>query len=128
MIMTKTQVTDPMFPECPIRNVLTRIGDKWSILVLITLDNSSTPMRFKAIGASIPDISQKMLTQTLRDLEADGLVLRQAYAEVPPRVEYTLTDRSRSLMPLIHNLVDWALANLSGIIKDRKAYWAQTNH
>lgn len=111
-----------MFPQCPIRNVLTRIGDKWSILVLLTLDGSPSPMRFKSIEANIPDISQKMLTQTLRELEADGLVLRQAYAEVPPRVEYTLTDRSRSLMPLIHNLVDWALSNLSGIINDRKAY------
>lgn len=120
--MARNQVTDPMFPQCPIRNVLTRIGDKWSILVLLTLDGSPSPMRFKSIEANIPDISQKMLTQTLRELEADGLVLRQAYAEVPPRVEYTLTDRSRSLMPLIHNLVDWALSNLSGIINDRKAY------
>lgn len=111
-----------MFPECPVRNVLTRIGDKWSILVLLTLDGSQPPMRFKTIEANIPDISQKMLTKTLRDLEADGLVLRQAYAEVPPRVEYTLTDRSRSLMPLIHNLVGWALDNFSGIIKDRQAY------
>lgn len=123
--MERKQVTDPMFPQCPIRNVLTRIGDKWSILVLLTLDGSPSPMRFKSIEANIPDISQKMLTQTLRELEADGLVLRQAYAEVPPRVEYTLTDRSRSLMPLIHNLVDWALSNLSGIINDRKAYRAK---
>lgn len=120
--MARNQVTDPVFPQCPIRNVLTRIGDKWSILVLLTLDGSPSPMRFKSIETNIPDISQKMLTQTLRELEADGLVLRQAYAEVPPRVEYTLTDRSRSLMPLIHNLVDWALSNLSGIINDRKAY------
>ena len=120
--MTKNNVTDPMFPECPVRNVLTRIGDKWSILVLLTLDGSQPPMRFKTIEANIPDISQKMLTKTLRDLEADGLVLRQAYAEVPPRVEYTLTDRSRSLMPLIHGLVGWALDNLSGIVKDRQAY------
>ena len=64
----------------------------------------------------------KMLAQTLRDLEADGLVIRQAFAEVPPRVEYTLTDRSRSLMPHIHDLVDWALDNLSRIVKDREAY------
>ena len=120
--MPKNNVTDPMFPECPVRNVLTRIGDKWSILVLLTLNGNQTPMRFKAIETNIPDISQKMLTQTLRDLEADGLVLRQAYAEVPPRVEYALTDRSRSLMPLIHNLVGWALENFSGIIKDRQTY------
>ena len=120
--MTKNQVTDPLFPECPVRNVLSRIGDKWSILVLLTLDGTQQPMRFKAIEAAIPDISQKMLAQTLRDLEADGLVLRHAYAEVPPRVEYELTDRSRSLLPHIHDLVDWALNNLGDIVKDRKAY------
>ena len=67
-------------------------------------------------------ISQKMLTRTLRDLEADGLVVRQAYAEVPPRVEYALTDRSRSLTPLIQNLVGWALDNLRGIVSDREAF------
>ena len=122
IIMTKNQVTDPLFPECPVRNVLVRIGDKWSILVLLTLDGTQQPMRFKAIEAAIPDISQKMLTQVLRDLEADGLVLRHAYAEVPPRVEYELTDRSRSLLPHIHNLVDWALNNLSDIVRDRKAF------
>ena len=120
--MTKHQVTDPIFPECPVRNVLSRIGEKWSILVLLTLDGTGQPMRFKAIEAAIPDISQKMLTQALRHLEADGFVLRHAYAEVPPRVEYELTDRSRSLLPLIHNLVGWALDNLSGIVRDRKAF------
>ena len=120
--MMKNQVIDPIFPECPVRNVLARIGDKWSILVLLTLDGTGQPMRFKAIEAAIPDISQKMLTQVLRDLEADGMVLRQAYAEVPPRVEYELTDRSRSLMPHINDIVSWALSNLSDIVKDRKAY------
>ncbi len=127
-IMTKNQVTDPMFPECPVRNVLSRIGDKWSILVLLTLDGAAEPRRFKEILAAIPDISQKMLTSTLRDLEVDGLVHRQAYAEIPPRVEYSLTDRSRTLMPLIHNLVSWALNNLSGIVKDRKAYLEKNPH
>ena len=120
--MTKKQVVVPIFPECPIRNIIARIGDKWSILVLLTLDETKQPMRFKALEAAIPDISQKMLTQVLRDLEADGLVLRHAYAEVPPRGEYELTDRSRSLLPHIHNLVGWALDNLSDIVKDRKAF------
>ena len=111
-----------MFPECPVRNVLSRIGDKWSILVMLTLDGAEQPLRFKEIEAAIPDISQKMLTRTLRNLEADGLVVRQAYAEVPPRVEYALTDRSRSLTPLIQNLVGWALDNLHGIVSDREAF------
>lgn len=121
--MTKNQVTDPMFPECPVRNVLSRIGDKWSILVLLTLDGADgKPLRFKAIEAAIPDISQKMLTQTLRDLEADGMVVRQAYAEVPPRVEYELSDRARTLTPHLNALVGWAAENLSGIINDRRKY------
>ncbi|MBQ9638565.1 MAG: helix-turn-helix transcriptional regulator [Bacteroidales bacterium] len=120
--MKKDQVLDPLFPECPVRNVLSRIGEKWYVLVLLTLDGTGQPMRFKTIEAAIPDISQKMLTQTLRDLEADGLVLRHAYAEVPPRVEYELTDRSRSLLPYIHSLVGWALDNLSDIVRDRKAF------
>jgi len=115
-----------MFPECPVRNVLSRIGDKWSILVLLTLDGASVPQRFKEIQTAIPDISQKMLTSTLRNLEVDGLVSRKAYAEIPPRVEYALTERSRTLMPLIHDLVSWALNNLSGIVKDRKAYLERT--
>jgi len=121
--MVKNQVTDPMFPECPVRNVLSRIGSKWSILVMLALDEAKEPRRFKEIQAAIPDISQKMLTSTLRDLEVDGLVTRRAYAEIPPRVEYSLTKRSTTLMPLIHNLVSWALNNLSGIVKDRKAYY-----
>ena len=79
-------------------------------------------MRFKEIEQAIPDISQKMLTRTLRDLEADGLVTRHAYAEVPPRVEYELTDRARTLTPLLSQLVGWAAENLTGIINDRKAY------
>lgn len=120
--MSKFQVTDPMFPQCPVRNVLSRIGDKWSMLVLLTLDGTTQPQRFKEIQAAIPDISQKMLTSALRDLEIDGLVTRQAYAEIPPRVEYQLTERSRTLMPLINELVGWALNNLSGIVKDRTAY------
>ncbi len=121
--MLRNQVTDPLFPECPIRNIIARIGDKWFILVLLTLEGTPEPMRFKAIETAIPDISQKMLTQTLRDLEADGMVIRHAYAEIPPRVEYCLTDRAQSLLPLIHNLVDWAHDNLSGIINDRTAYF-----
>ncbi len=88
---------------------------------MLTLDNARKPMRFKAIEAAVPDISQKMLTQTLRDLEADGMVRRQAYAEVPPRVEYELTDRSRSLLPHLHDLVGWALNNFSDIINDRRS-------
>lgn len=127
----KDKILDAHFPACPVRNVIARIGDRWSILVLLTLEAAAKPMRFKKIGQAIPDISQKMLTRTLRDLEADGVVVRHAYAEVPPRVEYELTERAKTLTPLLNSLVDWAASNLSGIVKDRAQYyqgWGATDH
>lgn len=120
--MLREQLLDPVFPGCPIRNVLSRIGDKWTLLVLLTLEGKGTPLRFKELQRSIPDVSEKMLTATLRNLEADGLVLRQAYAEVPPRVEYSLTTRSASLMPLLNNLVNWSLDHFDAIISDRQRF------
>ena len=88
--------------NCPVRNVLCRLGDKWSMLVLITLNANGT-MRFCDIHKTIADISQRMLTVTLRTLETDGLVSRRVYAEVPPRVEYELTERGKSLIPHIED-------------------------
>ena len=73
--MAKIEIKDALFPDCPIRNILSRIGDKWSLLVLYTLSGSSV-MRFNVLQKNIPDISQKMLTVTLRALEEDGLVKR----------------------------------------------------
>ena len=105
--------------NCPIRDVLSRLGDKWSMLVLVTLDANGT-MRFNDIHKTIQDISQRMLTVTLRTLEADGLVQRKVYAEVPPRVEYRLTDMGRSLIPHIEALVGWALDNMAVILDNRK--------
>ena len=78
-------VRDMPFPDCPIRNVLARIADKWSLLVLYTLLLHDRPVRFKELQRSVPDISQKMLTTTLRTLEQDGYVRREVFAEVPPR-------------------------------------------
>ena len=118
----KNKVRDLHFPDCPIRNVIARIGDRWSILILLTLEPAEKPMRFNEIEQAIPDISQKMLTRTLRDLEADGLVIRRAYAEVPPRVEYELTPRGRTLTPHLNSLVSWALDNLKAIVRDRETY------
>ena len=97
--MNKDFIKDPFFPECPIRNVLARIGGKWTLAVIYTLGGSETPLRFKDIERANPDCSQKMLTQTLRGLEADGLICRTVYPEMPPRVEYALTDRGRSFLP-----------------------------
>ena len=81
---------------CPIRDILSRLGDKWSLLVLTTLYSNGT-MRFNDIQRSLGDISQRMLTVTLRSLEADGLVHREVYPEVPPRVEYALTEMGESI-------------------------------
>ena len=110
-----------MFPDCPIRNILARISDKWSLLVIYTLDRAEKEkMRFKELQRKIPDISQKMLTVTLRTLEEDGYLTRTVYPEVPPRVEYTLTSRAHSLIPHINGLIEWALENQLAIINDRK--------
>ena len=85
--------------NCPVRDVLSRLGDKWSMLVLITLSANGT-MRFSDIHKTIADVSQRMLTVTLRTLESDGLIERKVYAEVPPRVEYCLTERGLVLFPI----------------------------
>ena len=120
--MNKNFIKDPFFPECPIRNVLARIGGKWTLAVLYTLANNGTPMRFKDIERANPDCSQKMLTQTLRGLEADGLVSRTVYPEMPPRVEYALTERGQSFMPVMRQLLDWAFNNLHDIVADREKF------
>ena len=116
--MARTEFQNELYPDCPIRNILARISDKWSILILFTL-NQSELMRFNALQKNIPDISQKMLTVTLRTLEEDGFVKRQVYAEVPPRVEYSLTDRATSLLPHINSLIMWAKENMDAILMDR---------
>lgn len=119
--MQHTRVREELFPDCPIRNVLSRISCKWPILVLFTLSQRGT-LRFNTLRRAMPDISQKMLTATLRTLEEDGLVVRQVYAEVPPRVEYGLTERARSLLPILDELVDWAHSNMAAIMRDRKRH------
>ena len=120
----KDFLRDPVFPECPIRNVLARISTKWSLAVLYTLDKNNGPMRFKDIERANPDISQKMLTSTLRGLEADGLISRTVFPEMPPRVEYALTGRGHSFMPVMRQLLDWAYTNLNDILSDREHFVA----
>ncbi len=113
------QITDTVFQDCPIRNVLSHICGKWSLLVIYVMHKNDS-IRFNALNRAIPDISQKVLTSTLRSLETDGFITRQVYAEVPPRVEYSLTDRARSFMPLVESMIAWAQDNMAGILKDRK--------
>ncbi len=95
---------------CPVRDILDRFGDKWSMLILTTI-HAHGIIRFGELYRAIPDISQKMLTATLRTLETDGYITRHVYAEVPPRVEYGMTDLGRTLIPHIDSLVEWALAH-----------------
>ena len=120
--MTRSEIRDSLYPKCPVRNVLNRVGDKWSMLVLFTLESTPT-IRFKELQRKIPDISQKMLTTTLKTLEADGLIIRKAYPEIPPRVEYELTSRGKSLLPLIDNLLSWASTNMDGIMQSRETFF-----
>ena len=98
--------------SCPVRDVLCRLGDKWSMLVLLTL-NANGVMRFSEI--------HRTLTVTLRMLETDGMIRREVYAEVPPRVEYRLTERGGSLLPHIFGLVEWAEANKEAILDGRRS-------
>lgn len=119
--MNRSEIRDALYPNCPIRNVLSRVGDKWSMLVLFTLESNNN-QRFKELQRNIPDISQKMLTTTLKMLEADGLILRVVFSEIPPRVEYSLTKKGESLLPLINNLISWASDNMEDIIESRRNF------
>lgn len=119
--MKKEEIQNATFPDCPIRNVLSRITDKWSLLVLYTLEQHEV-CRFNELWRRIPDISQKMLTSTLRHLEEDGIVSREAFAEMPPRVEYRFTERGKSLMPLLDALISWGLEHFPDILTDRKTH------
>lgn len=106
---------------CPIRNVVARFGDKWSLLVLLVI-NSNVTVRFNELGRQIPDISTRVLSSTLKTLEADGLIDRKVYAQVPPKVEYSLTDTGRSLIPLIMQLTEWAQQNIMKIMTHRRQH------
>lgn len=123
MITTKKE--ELLFPTCSVRQILSKISDKWSMLVLIILESNGT-MRFNSLQKAIPDISQKVLTSTLRNLENDGYVIRTIYPEVPPRVEYSLTERALTLLPHLNGLIDWVNNNLAAILNDRKEHSTTT--
>lgn len=106
--------------ECPIRNVVTQIGDKWSMLILFALVDGAD--RFNSLKSRIVGISQRMLTQTLRDLEREGYVKRTVYPEVPARVEYELTEMGFGLVKPLYQLVTWATEHHEDIKKCRQSY------
>lgn len=119
--MIKKNGKKSLVEMCPIRNVVARFGNKWALLVVLVLSENGT-IRFGQIGKLIPDISSKVLSETLHVLEADGLVKRTVYPEVPIRVEYELTETGMSLVPIIRMLTDWAMKNMQTIVKHREAF------
>ncbi|GGG04121.1 winged helix-turn-helix transcriptional regulator [Pontibacter amylolyticus] len=106
---------------CPIKDILARFGDKWSIYTILTLGKEEK-VRFNELKNQISGVSQRMLTVTLRSLEEDGLVSRQVYAEIPPRVEYSLTPLGQGLLLQLLQLADWAKLNIDQILEARERY------
>ena len=113
--------------HCPISDLLARLGDKWSMLVLVALSEADGHCcRFSVLLRRVHGISQRMLTTTLRNLERDGIVTRQLYGEVPPRVEYTLTERGLALLVPVKALVMWIEGQWPAIEVSRQAYDQKT--
>jgi len=106
---------------CPVRDIMDRFGDKWSLLVILNLGYSGNT-RFNELKSKIEGISQRMLAVTLRSLERDGLITRHIYAEVPPRVEYELTSLGNGLLWQIINLAEWASGRMKDILQARADY------
>ncbi len=106
--------------NCPVRTVLGHVSSKWTSLILLELE--AEPKRFNALARAIPDISKRMLTQSLRDLERDGLVIRQVFDTKPPSVAYSLSDLGRSFLAPLGQMVDWAMAQHDQISKSRASF------
>jgi len=112
------RTSDPL----AVRELLSRIGDKWTIFVVLSLALLGGRARFSELERAVPGISQRMLSVTLRGLERDGLVTREVFPEVPPRVEYEITDLGRSLLAPTQGLVDWAKANWEQVRAAQASY------
>lgn len=116
--MLKVTVSDRQEAEnCPVRNVLDRVGDKWSVLIFCVLEGGD--MRFNEIKRALGDITQRVLTSTLRKLEADGYVSRRVFPTSPPKVSYGLTEQGRELLALLLPVIHWAETNHAAIKQSR---------
>lgn len=124
--METIDATEVYKGACPTREILDRIADKWTTLIIGMLAQGGT-LRFNEIRRAIGGISQKMLTQTLRDLERDGLVSRTIYAEIPPRVEYALTPLGKTLCTPLSALTQWAQAHIEQVKEAQAAFDARSN-
>lgn len=118
--MTDQPKWDPYDRNCPTRKLLDRIGDRWTVLVVGALADG--PLRYSEIARRVDGVSQKMLTQTLRTLEHDGLVSRTVHPVIPPRVDYELTDAGRSLQEPLRALEEWAKAHMADVLLSRDAH------
>jgi DNA-binding HxlR family transcriptional regulator len=114
---------NPYSADCPTRQILDRVGDKWAVLILLLLRDE--PLRFNQLRRDIEGISQKMLSQVLKSLERDGLVKRHAIATVPVTVEYSITPLGRTLAAAVDPLRDWAERNLKEVLAAQRRYDAQ---
>ena len=114
----QTRSTDPS--GCPVRDVLNHIASKWTTLILVAL--ATGPLRFGAINRALPDISKRMLTQSLRELERDGMITRHVFPTKPPSVEYRLSALGQSMLRPLADLVDWADASHAEIRRARAEY------
>mgnify|MGYP000948982887 FL=1 len=114
--MRRKEEKNTIIEICPVRNVIARFGNKWALLVILILSENKV-LRFSELKKMIPDVSSRMLSSTLRTLEADGLVSRKVYPEVPPKVEYSLTETGLSLVPFIVQLTEWAQKHMKSIVK-----------
>jgi DNA-binding HxlR family transcriptional regulator len=119
-LLETAQPWDVFDSHCPTRQVLDRVADKWSVLIVRRLSDGT--LRFAQLRRAVDGISQKVLTNTLRGLERDGIVTRRIYASVPPKVEYSLTTLGRSLCGLVEGICDWAEANIENVEAARQAY------
>ncbi|WP_290044343.1 helix-turn-helix domain-containing protein [uncultured Muribaculum sp.] len=118
--MRKKEETGSIIEMCPVRNVIARFGNKWALLTVLIIGEQGV-IRFNELSRLIPDVSSRVLSSTLRTLEADGFIDRKVYAVVPPKVEYSLTTLGKSLLPLIQQLTEWAQTNMKTVMAHRKA-------
>lgn len=122
--MLKKEERNSIIEICPVRNVVSRFGNKWALLVVLVLSEHEN-VRFNELCRLIPDVSSRVLSGTLRTLEADGLLVRKMHPVVPPKVEYRLTDIGHSLVPFIIQLTEWVQANMKSIVRHRKKFEAE---
>lgn len=119
--MRRKEETGSIIEMCPVRNVIARFGNKWALLTVLIIGEQGV-VRFSELSRLIPDVSSRVLSSTLRTLEADGFIDRKVYAVVPPKVEYRLTEVGKSLLPLIRQLTEWAQTNMKKVMAHRKNY------